>query len=122
MMTTRRRKSPEKIVRFLGQADRLLANGHDLPGACRNLAISKLSYCPWQERDAQAVDGRCRGGEGSVEGDRQGKVVSLRAMRAAAHRLIAVLRLSERNASQIMDLPRPARWFSVYGRRLRFCS
>jgi hypothetical protein len=30
IMTTRRRKSPEQIVRLLGQADQLLVNGEDL--------------------------------------------------------------------------------------------
>ena len=35
IMTTRRRKSPEQIVRLLGQADQLLAGGEDLASVCR---------------------------------------------------------------------------------------
>lgn len=50
IVTTRRRKSPEQIVRLLGQADRLLANGHDVPGACRELGISESSLYRWRER------------------------------------------------------------------------
>jgi len=43
IMTTRRRKSPEQIVRLLGQADQLLANGEDLASVCRTLGISESS-------------------------------------------------------------------------------
>ena len=42
-LTTRRRKSPEQIVRLLGQADQLLANGEDLASVCRTLGISESS-------------------------------------------------------------------------------
>jgi len=35
IMTTRRRKSREQIVRLLGQADQLLASGVDLASVCR---------------------------------------------------------------------------------------
>jgi transposase-like protein len=50
VMTARRRKTPEQIVRLLGQADRLLANGDDVAGACRALEISESSYYRWRER------------------------------------------------------------------------
>ena len=49
-MTVRRRKSPEQIVRLLGQADRILANGGDIAAACRELGISESSYYRWRER------------------------------------------------------------------------
>jgi len=47
-MTTRRRKSPEQIVRLLGQADQLLANGGDLASVCRTLGISESSFHRWR--------------------------------------------------------------------------
>lgn len=49
-MSARRRKSPEQIVRLLGQADRLLANGADIAAVCRELKISESSYYRWRER------------------------------------------------------------------------
>jgi putative transposase len=48
-MTTRRRKSLKQIVRLLGQADRLLANGQDLAGACRGLRMLESGFCRWPE-------------------------------------------------------------------------
>jgi len=50
IMTTRRRKSPEQIVRLLGQADQLLANGEDLASVCRTLGISESSFHRWRAR------------------------------------------------------------------------
>ena len=50
IMTNRRRKSPEQIVRLLGQADQLLANGEDLASVCRTLGISESSFHRWRER------------------------------------------------------------------------
>ena len=47
-MTTRRRKSPEQIVRLLGQTDQLLANGEDLASVCRTLVISESSFHRWR--------------------------------------------------------------------------
>ena len=49
-MATRRRKSPEQIVRLLGQADQLLANGEDLASVCRTLGISESSFHRWRAR------------------------------------------------------------------------
>ncbi len=43
-MTTHRRKFPEQIVRLLGQADQLLANGEDFASASRTLGISESSF------------------------------------------------------------------------------
>ena len=50
IMTVRRRKSPEQIVRSLGQADRLLANGADVAAVCRELGVSESTYYRWRER------------------------------------------------------------------------
>lgn len=50
MMTTRRRKSREQVVRLLGQADQLLANGEDLASVCRTLGFSESSFHRWRVR------------------------------------------------------------------------
>jgi transposase-like protein len=49
-MATRRRKSPEQIVRLLGQADAMLANGEDVAGVCRALEISESSFHRWRNQ------------------------------------------------------------------------
>ena len=50
IMTTRRRKSPEQIVRLLGQADQLLANGEDWASVSQTLGISESSFHRWRAR------------------------------------------------------------------------
>ena len=40
-MATRKRHSPEQIVRKLMAADRLLAEGKDLAAVCRELGVSE---------------------------------------------------------------------------------
>ena len=50
IMTVRRRKSPEQIVRSLGQADRLPANGVDVAAGCRELGVWESTYYRWRER------------------------------------------------------------------------
>ena len=49
-MTVRRRKSPERIVRLLGQADKLLANGGAVAAVCRELGVWESTYYRWRER------------------------------------------------------------------------
>jgi len=50
IMRPRRRKFPEQVVRLLGQADQLLANGEDLASVCRTLDISRSSSHRWRAR------------------------------------------------------------------------
>ena len=59
-MATRRRKSPEQIVRLLGQADAMLANGEDVAGVCRVLEISESSFHRWRNQygDMKAEDAK----------------------------------------------------------------
>jgi len=42
-MTTRRRHSPEQVVRKLQLADRLLVEGKDVADVCRELQVSELA-------------------------------------------------------------------------------
>jgi hypothetical protein len=43
IMATRKRHSPEQIVRKLTAADRLLAEGKDTAAVCRELGVSEAS-------------------------------------------------------------------------------
>jgi putative transposase len=45
-----RRHSPEQVVRKLREADRLLAEGSDLQGVCRQLEVSVQTYQRWRSQ------------------------------------------------------------------------
>jgi hypothetical protein len=47
-MTTRKRHSPEQVVRKLMTADRLLAEGMDPAAECRELGVSEATYHRWR--------------------------------------------------------------------------
>jgi transposase-like protein len=51
-MTTnsRKRHTPEQVVRKLGQADRLLADGADVAAVCRELGVSEQTYYRWRNQ------------------------------------------------------------------------
>ena len=40
MSNSRKRHTPEQVVRKLGQADRMLADGRDVAAVCRELGVS----------------------------------------------------------------------------------
>jgi putative transposase len=44
----RRRHTPEQIVRGLREADRLLAEGMELPEVCKALEVSEATYHRWR--------------------------------------------------------------------------
>ena len=89
-MTTRKRHSPEQVVRKLATADRMLGEGKDVADVCRELQVAEQTYYRWRNQfgglkadDAKRLKelerenstlktaaGRCRAGEGRVEGDR----------------------------------------------------
>ncbi len=50
IMTTRKRHSPEQVVRKLTTADRLLAEGKDVAAVCRELGASKPTYHRWRNQ------------------------------------------------------------------------
>ena len=50
IMTKRKRHTPEQIVRKLGQADRMLADGNDIAAVCRELGVSEQSYYRWRNQ------------------------------------------------------------------------
>ena len=49
-MTTRKRHSPEQVVRKLAHADRMLSEGKDIADVCRELQISEQSYYRWRNQ------------------------------------------------------------------------
>ena len=44
----RRRHTPEQIIRKLREADRLLAEGQDVPEVAKQLEISEATYHRWR--------------------------------------------------------------------------
>ena len=48
-MATRKRHSPEQVVRKLMAADWLLAEGKDTAAVCRELGVSEATYHRWPE-------------------------------------------------------------------------
>ena len=44
----RRRHTPEQIIRKLREADRLLAEGHEIPEVAKQLEISEATYPRWR--------------------------------------------------------------------------
>ena len=49
-MATRKRHSPEPIVRKLMAADRLLAEGKDTAAVCREPGVSEATYHRWRNQ------------------------------------------------------------------------
>lgn len=91
IMTTRKRHSPEQVVRKLTSADRLLVEGKDVAAVCREVGVSEPTYHRWRnqfgglkaddakrqgpragKRHLEAVAGRRGVGEARVEGDAWG--------------------------------------------------
>ena len=53
MTNRRKRHTPEQVVRKLGQADRLLADGADgadVAAVCRELGVSEQTYYRWRNQ------------------------------------------------------------------------
>ena len=49
-MTTRRRHTPEQVVRKLQNADRLLNEDKDVADVCRELQVSEQTYYRWRNQ------------------------------------------------------------------------
>ena len=49
-MTTRKRHSPEQVVRKLATADQMLGEGKDVAGVCRELGVSEQTYYRWRNQ------------------------------------------------------------------------
>jgi putative transposase len=49
-MATRKRHTPEQVVRKLVTADRLLSEGKDVAAVCRELGVSEPTYHRWRNQ------------------------------------------------------------------------
>jgi transposase len=49
-MATRKRHTPERVVRKLAQADRMLGEGRDVADVCRELQVSEQTYYRWHNQ------------------------------------------------------------------------
>jgi transposase-like protein len=49
-MMTRKRRSPEQVVRKLATADRMLGEGKDVADVCRELRVSEQTYYRWRNQ------------------------------------------------------------------------
>jgi putative transposase len=49
-MSTRKRHTPEQVVRKLTEADRLLAEGKDVADVCRALQVSEATHHRWRNQ------------------------------------------------------------------------
>jgi transposase-like protein len=49
-MTTRKRHSPEEVVRKLASADRMLGEGKDVADVCRELGVSEQTHYRWRNQ------------------------------------------------------------------------
>ncbi len=50
MTNSRKRHTPEQVVRKLGQAGRLLADGADVAAVCRELGVCEQTYYRWRNQ------------------------------------------------------------------------
>ena len=46
----RRRHTPEQIVRKLREADKMLADGIEVPEVCKALGVSEATYHRWRDQ------------------------------------------------------------------------
>ena len=66
----KKRRTADEVTRLLREADRDLAKGLTVSGACRKIGIAETTYYRWRERHDPAVvdaDRRCRELESEVE-------------------------------------------------------
>ena len=49
-MARRKRHTPEQVVRKLTRADRVLAEGQEVPDVCRELQVSEQTYYRWRNQ------------------------------------------------------------------------
>lgn len=49
-MATRKKHTPEQVVRKLATADRMLNEGKDIADVCRELQVSEQTYYRWRNQ------------------------------------------------------------------------
>ena len=118
----RRRHTPEQIIRKLREADRLLAEGQEVPEVAKQLEVSRGDLSPLagpvrraegrrrqaaegtggRERPAEADRGRQGAPDPGLEGAGAGKLVSPARRRRAVEHLQQVFGVSQRWACQLV--------------------
>ena len=85
----RRRHTPEQIIRKLREADRLLAEGREIPEVCKALEISEATYHRWRAQ------------YGGLKDDDVKRLKELEAENARLKRLVAELALDKQMLQDI---------------------
>ncbi|MFG1836477.1 IS3 family transposase [Micrococcus luteus] len=128
MPNSRKRHTPEQVVRKLGQADRMLADGQDVAAVCRELGVSEQTYYRWRNQygglkadDAKRLKelekqnatlkrllAEAELEKAALKELAGGKLLSPDRRRAAVDHLKRKLRVSERMACRLVGLSRSA--------------
>ncbi|WP_375352188.1 IS3 family transposase [Kocuria varians] len=128
MTNSRKRHSPEQVVRKLGQADRMLADGQDVAAVCRELGVSEQTYYRWRNQygglkadDAKRLKklekqnatlkrllAEAELEKAALKELAGGKLLGPGRRRAAVAHLIRTLQVSERMACRLAGLSRSA--------------
>ncbi|QDW16533.1 IS3 family transposase [Micrococcus sp. KBS0714] len=128
MTNSRKRHTPEQVVRKLGQADRMLADGQDVAAVCRELGVSEQTYYRWRNQygglkadDAKRLKelekqnatlkrllAEAELEKAALKELAGGKLLSPDRRRVAVDHLKGKLRVSERMACRLVGLSRSA--------------
>ncbi|WP_342372059.1 IS3 family transposase [Propioniciclava soli] len=128
MTNSRKRHTPEQVVRKLGQADRMLADGQDVAAVCRELGVSEQTYYRWRNQygglkadDAKRLKelekqnatlkrllAEAELEKAALKELAGGKLLGPGRRRAAVAHLIRTLQVSERMACRLVGLSRSA--------------
>ncbi len=88
-MATRKRHTPEQVVRKLAQADRMLGEGKDVGDVCRELQVSEQTYDRWRNQF------------GGLKADDAKRLKDLEAENATLKRLLAGAELEKAALKEI---------------------
>ncbi|WP_404442925.1 IS3 family transposase [Microbacterium marinum] len=128
MTNSRKRHTPEQVVRKLGQADRMLADGQDVAAVCRELGVSEQTYYRWRNQfgglkadDAKRLKelekqnatlkrllAEAELEKAALKELAGGKLLGPGRRRAAVAHLVRALQVSERMACRLVGLSRSA--------------
>ena len=113
-MATRKRHTPEQVVRKLMTADRLLAEGKDTAAVCRELGVSEATYHRWRNqfgglkaddakrpKDLERENTTLKRLLADSELEKAAKLLGPERRRAAVRHLQRVLGVSERFACRV---------------------
>ena len=91
MTNSRKRPTPEQVVRKLGQADGMLADGADVAGVCRELGVSEQTYYRWRNQ------------YGGLKADDAQRLKELEKQNAALMRLLAEAELEKAALKELAE-------------------